>query len=162
MLVPIPRRAGGPVIVQNIDAATIDAYGTNETHFPSTVPSNAALPIYTVATVGGPAVVMSTVDNAGTYNKLGNRRFVRFTLGATHTTTITASSSNPNAPDVDFLVFRNGIFANAATNPPAASEQITLNNAAAGEYLIDVYDCANGCEPTEGTPGDYNLTLTVN
>jgi hypothetical protein len=150
------------VAAQNIDVTNMDAYGSTETHFPSTVPSNAALPIYTVATVGGGAVVMPTVNDAGESNKLGNRRFVRFTLGATRTTTITASSSNPNTPDVDFLVFRNGAFVNGAFNPPAASEQITLTNAPAGEYLIDVYDCANGCDPSEGTPGDYNLTLTVN
>jgi hypothetical protein len=154
------------VAAQNIDAATIDAYGSTETHFPSSVPSNAALPLYAVANVGGPAVVMRTMvasaDPLDRFNKLGNRRFVRFTLATARTITINAMSSNLNNPDVDFDVFRNGAFVNSATNPPAASEQITLNNAAAGEYLIDVYDCANGCDTPEGTPGDYNLTLTVN
>ena len=30
-------------------------------------------------------------------------------------------------------------------------------------YLIDVYDCANGCDSDhEGTPGDYDLTVTIN
>jgi hypothetical protein len=154
------------VAAQNIDVASMDAYGSTETHFPSTVPNNAALPVYTTATVGGPAVVMRTVvasaDPLDRFNKLGNRRFVRFSLATARTITITASSSNPNTPDTDFGVFRNGAFVNSATNPPAASEQIILNNAAAGEYLIDVYDCANGCDTPEGTPGDYNLTLTVN
>ena len=150
------------VAAQNIEVINMDAYGTTETHFPSTVPGNAAIPIYTLATVGGAALVMPTVDDAGTSNKLGNRRFVRFNLATARTITITASSSNPNTPDTDFLVFRNGAFVTQAAAPPAANETATLTNAAAGEYLIDVYDCANGCDPSEGTPGDYNLTLTVN
>ncbi len=29
-------------------------------------------------------------------------------------------------------------------------------------YIIDAYDCANGCDDTSGTPGDYNLTVTIN
>jgi hypothetical protein len=155
------------VAAQNIDAATINAYATTETHVPPVVPNIAVLPIYTVATVGGAAVVLRTVDDANTFglvrhNKLGNRRFVRFTLAAPDASlTITASSSNPNTPDTDFIVFRNGEFVTAATAPPAATETATFS-AAAGEYLIDVYDCANGCGTAEGTPGDYNLTVTIN
>ncbi len=155
------------IAAQNIDAATINAYATSETHVPPVVPSIAALPIYTLATVGGPAVVLRTVDDANTFglvrhNKLGNRRFIRFTLAAPDPSlTITASSSNPNNPDTDFIVFRNGDFVTAATAPPAATETATFN-APAGDYLIDVYDCANGCGTAQGTPGDYNLTVTIN
>jgi hypothetical protein len=155
------------VAAQNINAAAINAYATTETHVPPIVPSIAVLPIFTVATVGGPPVVLRTVDDANTFglvrhNKLGNRRFVRFTLAAPDPSlTITASSSNPNTPDTDFIVFRNGDFVTAATAPPAPSETVTFS-AAAGEYLIDVYDCANGCDTAQGTPGDYNLTVTIN
>jgi len=111
--------------------------------------------------------VVHTVDDAGHHNKLGDRRFVRFTLNTTRNITITASSSNPNTPDTDFRVYRNGLLVRSATSPPAANEQTTLINAQPGEYLIDVYDCANGCDPNpdgtrEGTPGDYDLTVTVN
>jgi hypothetical protein len=34
-------------------------------------------------------------------------------------------------------------------------------NSAATDYLIDVYDCANGCDESEGTPGDYDITVTI-
>jgi hypothetical protein len=154
------------VAAQNIDAATIDAYATTETHVPPVVPNIAALPLYTAATVGGPAVVLRTVDDANTfglvrYNKLGNHRFIRFTVATARSLTITASSSNPNDPDTDFLVYRNGEFETAATGPPAPAETLTFS-APAGEYLIDVYDCANGCSTDQGTPGDYNLTVTIN
>jgi hypothetical protein len=157
------------IAAQNVTGTNINAYGSTETHSPVEVPSNAALPLYTVATVGGGPVTLRTVDDAETqgvpedgYNKIGDRRFVRFTLAAQRTITITASSSNPNNPDVDFIVYRNGAFLNSATSAPAAAEILTLN-AAAGEYLIDVYDCANGCsELPQGTSGDYDLTVTIN
>ena len=150
------------VAAQNIDATSIDIYGTSETHSPTLVPATAALPVYKLATVGAPGVVVRTSDDAGRHNKLGDRRFVRFTLSTTKNLTITASSSNPNTPDTDFRVYRNGVFVTSATSPPAPTEQATLSNAQPGEYLIDLFDCANGCDSPEGTPGDYDLTVTVN
>jgi hypothetical protein len=146
---------------QNIDAANIDAFATTETHVPTNVPMAAALPLFPVATLGGPAVVLATVNDAGRHNKLGNRRFVRFNVPTTRSVTVTASSSNPNNPDTDFRVFRSGTFVISAEAGPAPSETATFN-APAGDYVIDVYDCANGCNAEEGTPGDYNLTVNVN
>jgi hypothetical protein len=150
------------VAAQNIDATNVDAFGTGETHFPSTVPAIAALPLYTSITVGGGPVVLRNVNDAGTYNTLGNHRYLRFTLLSARTITISLSSSNAANPDPDFLVYRNGVFVQAGQDPPPQPETETITNAAAGDYLIDAYDCANGCNPTEGTPGDYDLTVTVN
>jgi hypothetical protein len=35
-----------------------------------------------------------------------------------------------------------------------------------GTYVVEFYDCANGCNPTEPVngsgSGDYDLTLTIN
>jgi hypothetical protein len=149
------------VVGQNIDATGIDAYGTTETHFPSTVPSNAALPVYGIATIGGPATVMHTVNDAGLSNKLGDRRYIRFSVPTARTITITASSSNTSTPDVDFQVFLDGASFRSAASPPAANETLTFS-APAGEYLLDVYDCANGCDTPEGTQGDYDLSVTIN
>jgi len=148
-------------IAQNISSSNIDAYGSNETLVPVPLLAAATLPVHAVATIGGPAVVLGTSDDAGRHNKLGNRRFVRFNVPTTRSVTITASSSNPNNPDPDFRVSRAGTFVTSATSPPAASETATFN-AAAGDYLVDVYDCANGCDTPEGTPGDYNLTVAIN
>lgn len=146
---------------QNISTVT-DAFGTGETHVPTPVAAAAALPLYTPITVGGPSVVLRNVDDAGRYNTLGNRRFLRFTLPTARTITITVSSSNTANPDPDFLVYRNGAFLRLGFDPPPQPETETINNAAAGDYLIDVYDCANGCDEEEGTPGDYDITVTVN
>ena len=108
------------VAAQNINATNIDLYGTNETHSPTEVPANAALPVYALATIGGPAVVVRTVDDAGHHNKLGNRRFVRFTLNTTRNVTITASSSNANAAETPtFASIATGGLSGRATSPAA-------------------------------------------
>jgi hypothetical protein len=157
------------VTAQNINSTGIDAFATNENNAPTdTVPQIAALPVYATGTVGGAAVVLRTVDDAGpttndtSGNKLGNHRYIRFTSPGGQRT-ITATSTNPNNHDVDLLVFRlvpPFQIAAAGTEPPAANEVVTFNSAAA-DYLIDVYDCANGCDESEGTPGDYDITVTI-
>jgi hypothetical protein len=151
------------VAAQNIDAATIDAYGSTETHFPASVPSVAALPLYTTANLGGPAVVLRNVDDAGRHNKLGNRRFIRFNVPTSRSVTITATSSNANAPDIDFRVFQfsSGFF-RSGEDPPSENPEVETFTAAAGDYVLEVYDCANGCSSEQGTAGDYDLTVTVN
>ena len=149
------------VLAQNINSNNIDAYGTNEAHVPLPLLAAPTLPIYTVATIGGPAATLSTSDDAGRDNKLGDRRYIRFNVPTARSVTITASSSNTSNPDTDFKVFRNGSLVVAATNPPAPNESATFQ-ASAGDYLVDVYDCANGCDTAEGAPGDYILTVTIN
>jgi hypothetical protein len=160
------------VAAQNVTSVGMDAYGTTEMHAPVEVPSVAALPVYGVATVGGPAVVLSTVDDAESpsdvddgFNKIGDRRFVRFTLAATRDITIKARSSNANVnSDTDFILYLNGVRFRSATLPPPTGqeEELFVDDAPAGDYLIDVYDCANGCDGPEGVSGDYTLTVTVN
>jgi hypothetical protein len=156
------------VSAQNINSAGINPFATNENNFPTPgVPQIAALPLYTTATVGGPQVVLRTVNDAGpnmaddSGNKLGNHRFIRF-MGTGNPVTITANSTSTLPHDIDFVVYRSVPFDfwRSATLPPAATEVLTMPTAAA-EYLIDVYDCANGCDPSEGTPGDYDLTVTI-
>jgi K319-like protein len=156
------------VSAQNINSAGINAFATNENNFPTPgVPQLAALPIYTTATVGGAATVLRTVNDAGptptdrSGNKLGNHRFIRF-MGTGNNVTITANSTSALPHDIDFIVYRSVPFDfwRSAVDPPAATEVLTMPTAAA-EYLIDVYDCANGCDPSEGTPGDFDLTVTI-
>ena len=82
--------------------AITDIWGTGETHVPTPVAAAAALPLYTPITVGGPAVTVRNVNDAGTYNKLGNHRYLRFNVASTRNITMTASSSNPNATGYRF------------------------------------------------------------
>jgi hypothetical protein len=41
------------------------------------------------------AVIVRNVDDAGTYNTLGNHRYLRFNVASTRSVTVTAASSNP-------------------------------------------------------------------
>jgi hypothetical protein len=153
------------VAAQNITTAGMDAFGATETLAPTGIPTIAAFPVYTNATVGGGPVIVQNVNDAGTYNKVGNHRFVKFTVPGSQLVTITVATSNPNAgADPEFQLFRNGVNQIAfpgGQSPPPGPEifQLTLQPAT---YVLDVYDCANGCNPSEGTPGDYALTVTIN
>jgi hypothetical protein len=152
------------VAAQNITASGIDAFATTETHSPLT-PSSKVLPLFTPITLNTP-VVVSNSDDAGNYNKAGNHRFLRFVPATNGDFHITLTTSNPDpAADPDFVVYARGARVVTATSPPTAGSKTqlgTLTNATAGRtYILDVYDCANGCQE-QGTPGDYDLTVTIN
>lgn len=163
------------VAAQNINGAAIDAFGSTEANVPTPFTNPDVLPIYAQATIGGPQVTLRSVDTGGpttvdtSGNKLSNHRYIRF-LGNGNTVTVTATSTSPLATrDVDFLVYRTTstgtptfTLVDAATDPPAANQTSTFGTANGAQYLLDVYDCANGCDPVEGTPGDYDLTVTIN
>ena len=134
-------------------APSADAYGTGETHFPTPVAQTAALPVYTPITVGGGAVQLLNVNDAGHYNTLGNHRFLRFTLAAPQTITITRElvecrrqrrSRLHRVPQWRLRAHRLAGSAAAAGN----RDRISIP---AGSYLLDVYDCANGCPRPRGT-----------
>jgi len=152
-----PSQAGGINTLlnnQNITSAGLDALGSTETHAPAPVASAAALPIYTNLTAGTPVTVRS-VDDAGHYNTLGNHRFVRYVKGAAGSQTVMVTSTGP---DPDVIVYRNGSF--STTSEANGNESFTIS--AAGTYLFDVYECSNGCSTDQGTPGDYDVTISVN
>jgi hypothetical protein len=148
---------------QNITTNT-NAFATTETIQPvgsPTVAPASVLPLYTTITNSG-TVVLRTTNDAGTSNKLGNHRFIRFENGSTRNVTITLATSNTDTnADPDFLVWRSGTFIFDGTDPPPGPESHTISMQA-GTYLIDVYDCGNGCGPAEGASGDYDLTVTIN
>jgi hypothetical protein len=141
---------------QNITGAGLDAFASTETHAPTPVASNAALPVYTTISTGTPVTVRS-VDDAGHYNMLGNRRFLRYTKSTSTSQTVSVSSLTANA-DPDTLVYLDGT--PIILSQASGSESFTISTA--GTYVFDVYECANGCSDVEGTPGDYDITVTIN
>lgn len=164
-----PAQAGAIdslVLAQNIDSSTIDDFATTETHQPF---AN-VLPLYTNITKGTPVVVRS-LDDAGPndtdkfHNRLAAHAFVRFVAPSTETVTVTVTTSNSaSTADPDFYVYRAGAFVLAAESEspaPLHNEVATLNVIAGATYIIDAYDCANGCSVVQGTTGDYNLTVRI-
>ncbi|MDQ2641895.1 MAG: hypothetical protein M3Y79_15100, partial [Pseudomonadota bacterium] len=154
---------------QNITAAGIEPFAGTQANTPFTD----MLPLYRTIT---PALAVN-VTNTGTrtperlYNKAGNRTFLRFvptTSGSVNISVVTSNTNvSPAAADPDFWVFRNGVPVAAAQDSPldepARTENGTLSVTAGQTYIIDAYDCANGCaaDPVQGIAGNYILTVTV-
>jgi len=146
------------VAAHNIKATGMDAFALGETN----APYPGMLPLYADAAPGAPVVVRS-LDDGGRYNKAGNRRYVRFVPDSSRQVTVRVSTSNATASaDPDFAVFSNGLLVTLAQGPPAITEISRPFNVTAGQtYLIDVYECGNGCSLDEGITGDYDLTVSI-
>jgi hypothetical protein len=154
------------VSAQNIDSAGIDAFGAGQT----SAPFPNMLPLFSSITVDGPPVIVRSIDDGGRHNKAGNHGFLRFTATATASVRVTLTTSNPavNA-DPDFIVYRGspdgisfggGPYAFGFDSPPQPETKVVAVTAGK-TYVIVVYDCANGCSVASGTPGDYNMTVTL-
>jgi hypothetical protein len=153
------------VTAQNIRFSDIDEFATTETFVPVPpfVQNIDVLPIYATIAAGGAPVVVRNVDDAGRQNALGARRFLRFTpaTSGNRTVSVTTSNADVNA-DPEFLVQRAGTYVLIEEDPPPQPETGATNFIGGTTYVLEAYDCANGCNTQQGTPGNYNLTVTIN
>jgi hypothetical protein len=137
----------------------VDAYGTTEDNAGSPASAD-VLPIYaSLAVNGGPVEVCSTDDFSLTFtgatNKLGSRRYLRFTTSGSGTHTIratTTSAPSGERTDPDLWLHRAGAIAfNDAGPTPACtastleqcSETLSRALAAGAEYIVEVYEWTN-------------------
>jgi hypothetical protein len=140
-------RAGAPVVAINtlVNSQGIhvaDDWASTETNDGS-VPQ--ALPIYTQLTLNGGAQAVCGTTTAGTYNKIGNRLFLRFSISAARSVTVRATytsvgSTAPFSPvaDPDIVLYKNG-FLDIAESTFNGDETLT-RTLDAGEYVIEVYE----------------------
>ncbi len=140
-------QAGAPDSAINtlVDAQGIhvaDEWGSTETNNGS-VPQ--ALPIYTQLAVNGAAQTVCGTTLAGTYNKIGNRLFLRFSVAVASLVTVRAQydatgSTAPFSPvaDPDIVLYRNG-FLDLAETTTTGLETLT-RTLEPGEYVIEVYE----------------------
>lgn len=134
------------------------ADGVGETNRGSIV---SALPVYKQVSVNGPAVEVCSVNDAGEFNKLGNRAFVSFTAtAASHTLTMTRTSGAASR-DPDFIVYKDGAVVGRAESAPGETDTVSIT-LAAGEHVVEAYDFFNLGQGGSGTPGDacYNFTVS--
>ena len=147
------------------------------------------LPVYKVATINGPPVVVCSSDDgpdgvgslfgpnaSPDFNGLGTRDYITFTRTSPAPVTMQAqvipSQSGTTNVDPDFFVFSEGeVVAEATSAPndePAGTETLT-NNALEGELgdlVVEVFDFDNVDETLGGfgtaNDGDscYNFTIT--
>lgn len=119
-----------------------------------------ALPVVRPLTVGAAPIEFCSVDDAGTFNKLGNRELIRFTANAArnHMFSMTLASG-PTGRDPDFFIFQAENFINVGGSADVDTETLTtfLNPA---DYWVDAFDFLNTTE--DGPSGDTCWNFSVN
>ena len=145
---------------QVIRATDIDAFGSTETN---DAEINESLPLYTSVALNGPAAVVCGSAELGIFNKVGNRRFLRFSVPAARTITVRVASIGLDAPipDPDFVLFGDG--------PPQVAEEAasTVEQASfpveGGDYVVEVYEYSH-IDPSATdnvSRGDTCMNVTI-
>jgi len=164
-------RAGAPVtaidtLVTSQNILVVDEWGTNETNDGS-VPGG--LPLYAQLTLNGGAQPVCGTTAVGTYNKIGNRLFLRFSLAAARAVTVraqysAAGSTAPFSPesDPDIVLYGNGFLDSAEST--TSGDETLARTLQPGEYVIEVYEWSH-LDPTYSATerrGDtcFNVSVT--
>lgn len=121
------------------------------------------LPVYKTVIIDGNPVRLCSVDNAGTYNKLGNRDFAVFEVSTPGAYRITATRVSGSArSDPDFLIHKQGAIIHIADGGLNGQETTTVNFSDTGTYLIEVFDSSNADDNEYGRDVCFNLQLSTN
>jgi len=134
-------------IVSSENIATItDIYGTGRTNKVSDYP-------YYSLTIGTPLSIQITTEY-GTYNKLSNRKYVRFTITSAGIYTIKVQQTNGITSDPDLDLFDTSPFTmlSSSWNDVRGSEEMSIS-LSAGEYLLDVSEYNNIAD------AQFNVTI---
>ena len=160
-------RPGDQVVLDQLTTAqsvspVADHYGTGETNSAGSVH---VLPVYTPITLNNPTPVNLCSTNefvsgqSGAVNKLGSRRFLRFSSSISNTVTVTMTATSIPAgefADPDFILHRGQSFIPSTAAPSAACQA----NATGGgvpsscvetatiptpvdDYVLEVYEWTN-------------------
>jgi len=133
-----------------------DAFGSTETN---PAGNTEALPIYTDIALNGAAVHIcgDQGSGGGLFNKLGNRRFLKFSLTSSVSATIHAQYSSvgsdvPGAstatPDPDLVLFKGGQLDIAEGDTP--NQENLVRTLDAGDYVIEIYEYSHIQAPAKG------------
>lgn len=118
-----------------------------------------SLPVFRQVVVGAAPIMICSIDDQGTFNKLGNRVLMRFTIPATQSLTFTMTRvSGPTGRDPDFIVYLRGVEAAAGESSNADSETL-VRSLSAGTYFIDAYDFLNVSDT--GPSGDVCFNFSI-
>lgn len=173
-------------VALNIDAlvraegmdSIVDDFGSTETHF-GTPPSPLLASTYDSVTVNGAASTVCSLndfrsDASGAIDKLGSRRYVRFSAAASGTYTFRATAvTPPSAADPDLVLHQAGQIAISEGPPSAACTQSWQTtpgvctesfstSLSAGDYTLEVYEWTNITDDPRYPPiGDTCFDVTV-
>ena len=159
-----------------IDSVAMDAYATTETHS-SVAPESAdlVLPVYSPITLNGPSVRVcgdtelvqpDGTTISGTYNSLGNRRFLRFEVPSARTidVQVTCVATDPTClgtpqPDPDLVLSQGRSRRISESETPFTERLQTGVNA--GEAVLEVYEYSHVDSEAATRRGRTCLTVTI-
>ena len=157
-------RAEGTIPEADIDALleahSISGDGANGSGELNNGAIRSALPVYKEVKPNAGAVQFCSLDDAGVYNKLGNRDFTFFTLATDMDVTISvAKVSGIEARDPDFNIWQAGKLIHSAANQAEDKESLQTR-LSAGDYIIEAFDFFN-INGTFAQRGDSCYDLSV-
>ena len=176
-ITPLKQIAGVPaaavdarVAAESIVATSMDPYATTETNYGpiALADRNEVLPIYTDIAPNGAAVrLCGGRPTGGGYNKIGNRRFLRFNVPNARTLDIQVSCqlTDPTCtgeprPDPDFALSRGRTIEFAESETPYV-EQLR-KNVEAGDYVLEIYEYSHADpDPDAVRRGDTCMTVRI-
>jgi hypothetical protein len=127
------------------------ADGENESNNGEVISS---LPVFKVATVGGDAIELCSIDDVGYFNKLGNTVFVEFQIPAPGNYSFSATEvGGATLSDPDFLIYQSGTLLHVAESGVIGSENTTISFQTTGTHVMAFYDW-NNIDETDDV-GDY-------
>ncbi len=147
--------SGGQLI-----ATATDDFGSGETNAGGDARN---LPIFAAMSSGATRQICSSLPTGGStavYNKLGNRRYLRFTLAVSSTLSIVARNGR-SGTDPDIVLYAAGVERGRADGETSGSETLTLP-LQAGTYVAEVYEFSNvsGIAPRGNECFDVTLTIS--
>lgn len=157
------------VSAHDITSSTIDLYGSTEANDGdalATVNAN-VLPVYTELVSGAAASNLCSVDDfdaAGDKNKLSEYRFIRFSIPALASYTITATPTGAAAAttDPDFIIYKQGAVVGVAEAGLAGAVETGTLDLEAGDYVGTVYNYSNVGGPGATADGCFDVRLIQN
>jgi hypothetical protein len=147
-----------------IVSATMNEYASTETYGGG---SDSSLPVYAPIAIGGNQTVCADIV-LGTYNALGNRRFLRFTIPAGQSVRIraecvatsTSTCSGTPAPDPDFVLSRAA--SRWVAEEEGAVETLGPLTLESGDYVIEVYEYSHvDLAPPAGRRGRTCMRINI-
>ncbi|MEP4052234.1 MAG: hypothetical protein ABJN22_08315 [Litorimonas sp.] len=117
-----------------------------------------ALPVYLLLQTNNTPVEFCSVDNFGTFNKHGNRRYLAFNIPTAGTYTFTmARSSGAATSDPDFRLFKDGVFVGRGESGVVNTETQNIS-LTAGQHVMEAYAFEN-VDGTSTIDVCYTMTL---
>ena len=143
-----------------LEAHSISGVGANGSGEINNGAIQSALPVYKEVGLNGDAVQFCSLDDAGIFNKLGNRDFTFLTLPQDMDVTISVTKvSGREDRDPDFNIWQAGELLHSVSTV-SVNEDSFQGHLTAGDYIIEAFDSFN-VSGTFVQRGDSCYDLTV-